>query len=117
MQEVSTWQNGELDYVKIRGGTGPLAYPAGFLYFYGALKWFAGGGHDIRAAQYLFCLLYVVNAGIVLSIYSLIGRELSESGKRMRRGRRGGTSSMTPSMDSSMDQCHTVWSWRMAMGS
>ena len=27
MQEVTMWQEGERDYLKIKGGTGPLVYP------------------------------------------------------------------------------------------
>eukprot|EP00956_Cyclotella_meneghiniana_P000283 scaffold339_cov77-Cyclotella_meneghiniana.AAC.4 len=41
MQEVSSYQNGERDYINIRGDTGPLVYPAGFLYLYSWLKGWA----------------------------------------------------------------------------
>ncbi len=98
MQEVSMWQDGELDYMKIRGGTGPLVYPAGFLYLYGMLKWLTGGGYEILTGQYCFCVLYIINAGIVLSIYTLIGREIS--------GRYEASKSNS-----------IIWSWRIAMTS
>ena len=41
---------GERDYQSIRGGTGPLVYPAGFLYLFSGLRAASGGG-DIAAAQ------------------------------------------------------------------
>ena len=41
---------GERDYHNIRGGTGPLVYPAGFLYLFSGLRAASGGG-DIAAAQ------------------------------------------------------------------
>jgi ALG3 protein len=41
---------GERDYQNIRGGTGPLVYPAGFLYLFSGLQTASGGG-DIAAAQ------------------------------------------------------------------
>eukprot|EP01083_Nonionella_stella_P213691 770508_1 len=77
MQEVSMWQEGELDYVNIRGGTGPLVYPAGFLYLYGVLKWLTDGGDDVKTGQYLFCILYLANAATIFLIYKLVGRYLS----------------------------------------
>ncbi len=33
MQEVTMWQDGEMDYTKIYGGTGPLVSEEGFLEF------------------------------------------------------------------------------------
>ena len=37
MQEVEGFWNGTTDYEQLRGGTGPLVYPAGFVYFFLAL--------------------------------------------------------------------------------
>mmetsp|Transcript_13427 Transcript_13427/g.19592 ORF Transcript_13427/g.19592 Transcript_13427/m.19592 type:complete len:430 (-) Transcript_13427:13-1302(-) len=100
MQEVSMWQEGELDYVNIRGGTGPLVYPAGFLYLYGVLKWFTDGGDDVKTGQYLFCILYLANAATIFFIYTLVGRYLS---------------ALKSTSSNPLMQSHTIWSWRVAM--
>ena len=41
MDEVESYVEGERDYLKIRGGTGPLVYPAFFLYVFRGLRYFA----------------------------------------------------------------------------
>jgi len=73
-------------------------YPAGFLYMYGFLKWLTDGGNNVLACQYIFCGLYVFNAAIVLTIYTLLGRSMQ---------------SFIPK--NSLQYYHTVWSWRVAM--
>lgn len=40
---MDTFLEGERDYTKIEGDTGPLVYPAGFLYVYSAIKFLTGG--------------------------------------------------------------------------
>lgn len=50
------------------------------------------------ACQYIFCGLYVFNAAIVLTIYTLLGRSMQ---------------SFIPK--NSLQYYHTVWSWRVAM--
>jgi len=37
MQEVAGFLSGDWDYANLRGDTGPLVYPAGFVYIYSAL--------------------------------------------------------------------------------
>jgi alpha-1,3-mannosyltransferase len=69
MQQVATFQAGELDYINIKGGTGPLVYPAGFLYVFSAFKALSGGGTDIAAAQVIFTGVYALNSLVVLLIY------------------------------------------------
>ena len=112
MQEVTTYQNGERDYVNIRGDTGPLVYPAGFLYLYGFFKDIAtrsinktdpsglGGSTSpeaIRILQWIFVLLYVINSSVVLMLYNAV----------LQRMRQENAQSNTTTM---------VWCWRMSMG-
>jgi alpha-1,3-mannosyltransferase len=52
MEEVNGYRAGERDYEKLQGGTGPLVYPAGFVYLFTALQWLTG--QDIFRAQVLF---------------------------------------------------------------
>ena len=58
MEQVALWRHGgagggmQMDYAQLRGGTGPLVYPAGFLYLYAALQWLAGA----EAAQAPYAL-------------------------------------------------------------
>ena len=60
MEEVKGFLNGELNYYRLRGGTGPLVYPAGFVYVYSILYYISEQGANILAAQYAFAVLYVV---------------------------------------------------------
>ena len=114
MQEVEGWLGGERDYAMIRGGTGPLVYPAGFLYLYGALRWAAGGdGSDVFTAQMIFVGLYIANAAVVLELYTMgmrakMTNESRKAGKTEEDGRDG-------TEDTSLNSVHTVWSWRLAM--
>lgn len=47
MQEVAGPLGGEFDYTKLRGDTGPLVYPAGFVYIFAALHWITSQGTNI----------------------------------------------------------------------
>ncbi|KAK4492587.1 hypothetical protein RD792_003404 [Penstemon davidsonii] len=67
MSQVSGFLGGERDYSKLEGDTGPLVYPAGFLYIYSAIQYVTGG--EVYPAQILFGVLYVVNLGMVLLLY------------------------------------------------
>lgn len=69
MEEVQGYLDGERDYVNIRGSTGPLVYPAGFLYVYSMLYHITTGGSNVLLAQYIFVAIYVVNLLIVLLLY------------------------------------------------
>lgn len=70
MQEVEGWIGGDTDYMNLKGDTGPLVYPAGFMYVYRALRWATDGGVDIRAAQWIFLGVYLATQWLVLDIYS-----------------------------------------------
>jgi ALG3 protein len=39
MDEVEGFLGGELDYANLKGGTGPLVYPAGFVYLFSGIRW------------------------------------------------------------------------------
>ncbi|KAF9361534.1 dolichyl-P-Man:Man(5)GlcNAc(2)-PP-dolichol alpha-1,3-mannosyltransferase [Mortierella sp. AD094] len=70
MQEVSGYLNGETDYMKLRGDTGPLVYPAGFVYIYSVMYYVTDLGKNILKGQWIFMGLYLLNLGVVFTIYS-----------------------------------------------
>ena len=69
MQEVEGVLNGTFDYSQLKGDTGPLVYPAGFVYIYMALYYATQQGHNIKIAQYIFLLLYIIYLLLVFRIY------------------------------------------------
>uniref|UniRef100_A0A8B9FBK1 Dol-P-Man:Man(5)GlcNAc(2)-PP-Dol alpha-1,3-mannosyltransferase n=1 Tax=Amazona collaria TaxID=241587 RepID=A0A8B9FBK1_9PSIT len=69
MEEVEGFANGTLDYTRLKGDTGPLVYPAGFIYIFLGLYYATGRGTDIHLAQYLFAGLYLFNLLLVFRIY------------------------------------------------
>ncbi|KAL5033731.1 hypothetical protein BDV3_003396 [Batrachochytrium dendrobatidis] len=69
MQQVSSFMDGELDYKNLGGDTGPLVYPAGFLYVYSFLYMITAGGQYIFIAQFIFALVYLVTFFLVVLIY------------------------------------------------
>jgi alpha-1,3-mannosyltransferase len=40
MEEVEGVEKGEYNYANLKGQTGPLVYPAGFVWIFMFLKWF-----------------------------------------------------------------------------
>ena len=71
MQEVQGFLGGELTYTNLKGDTGPLVYPAGFVYVYSALYYVTAQGINVLLAQWLFLALYLVTLCIVLRLYQL----------------------------------------------
>ncbi|XP_072935845.1 lethal(2)neighbour of Tid protein [Epargyreus clarus] len=69
MQECEGFLNGTLDYSKLRGDTGPLVYPAGFVYIYSMFYYLTNRGENIKLAQYLFIGVYLMLLSCVLRIY------------------------------------------------
>ncbi|KAF8461370.1 glycosyltransferase [Kalaharituber pfeilii] len=69
MEQVSQYLSGERDYVKIRGGTGPLVYPAGHVYIYSFLYKITDEGRDIFRAQVVFTGVYLATLAVVLAVY------------------------------------------------
>eukprot|EP00981_Chlorochromonas_danica_P009727 scaffold2801_cov161-Ochromonas_danica.AAC.7 len=74
MEEVEGFLGGELDYINLKGSTGPLVYPAGFLYIFAGLRSLTSAGTDIFRAQILFVVVYIVNLAVVYLIYYQSGR-------------------------------------------
>ena len=62
---------GDWDYDHLEGATGPLVYPAGFVYIFAGLRAVTDAGRDIAFAQLIFTGLHVLVMGLVLaSVYS-----------------------------------------------
>ena len=86
MQQVALFLAGERDYTLLKGGTGPLVYPAAHVYIYSALYYVTDEGRDIRRAQLIFAGVYLGTLGAVMGVY----RNAKVSVKRPRLG--GGVS-------------------------
>lgn len=69
MSEVEGVVNGTYDYTLLSGGTGPLVYPAGFVYIYLGLYYATDHGQNIVRAQYLFAFFYLLTIAAVFIIY------------------------------------------------
>jgi alpha-1,3-mannosyltransferase len=65
MQQVEGFLEGERDYFNLQGDTGPLVYPAGFLYIFTVLYKLTGQGKNILVAQGMFALLQCITVYIV----------------------------------------------------
>jgi alpha-1,3-mannosyltransferase len=112
MQEVEIWLEGEYDYRKIYGGTGPLVYPAGFLYLFGLLRWMTESGENVLRAQYFFLFFYLAIQATVLLLVQQCVRSV-----RTSRQHGGGGDGKAGSDDGDLTMAHQIWSWRIAMGS
>ncbi|CAL9688780.1 unnamed protein product [Knipowitschia caucasica] len=69
MDEVEGVVNGTYDYMKLKGDTGPLVYPAGFVYIFTALYYITGQGVNIRLGQYIFAAFYLITLLLVFRLY------------------------------------------------
>lgn len=69
MEQVSQVLDGERDYTRIKGGTGPLVYPAAHVYIYSALHYVTSSGEDILLAQTIFAGLYLITLALVMACY------------------------------------------------
>jgi len=73
MQEVGEkagFLSGDWDYKNLRGDTGPLVYPAGFVYLFSALYYLTDKGAAILTGQYIFLGLYTAFMAVVFKIYT-----------------------------------------------
>ena len=55
MQEVKGYLDGERNYFNLSGDTGPLVYPAGFVYVFSGLYWITNHGTDILTGKNHMC--------------------------------------------------------------
>ena len=86
MQQISTIIKGnEFDYTKVRGGTGPLVYPAGHVWIYSVLWWVTDQGSYTKRAQWIFGGVYVSVTAVVLAIY----RQVFVEEKKRKRNTEG----------------------------
>ncbi|RDL39962.1 uncharacterized protein BP5553_04302 [Venustampulla echinocandica] len=69
MEQIEQYIHGERDYTKIKGGTGPLVYPAAHVYIYWALYHITSKGRDILLAQRIFGVLYLATIAVVMACY------------------------------------------------
>lgn len=69
MQEVEGVVNGTFDYSQLKGDTGPLVYPAGFVYIFGILYYITDYGANIKLAQFIFAGFYLLVLLLVFRIY------------------------------------------------
>ncbi|XP_013148455.1 PREDICTED: lethal(2)neighbour of tid protein 2 [Papilio polytes] len=69
MQECEGFLNGTFDYSQLRGDTGPLVYPAGFVYIYSTFYFLTNQGQNIKLAQYIFIGIYLLQLHFVFKIY------------------------------------------------
>jgi alpha-1,3-mannosyltransferase len=74
MQEVEGFLGGETDYYNLKGDTGPLVYPAGFVYLYSLFYYVTDQGRDIYLAQWIFLGLYVTFVFVVHRVYLRVFR-------------------------------------------
>ena len=70
MQQVEAFINGQRDYLKIKGDSGPLVYPAGHLYLFTALYYLVDYGSSISTAQYYFIGILLLNILVLHQLYS-----------------------------------------------
>ncbi|KAI8629466.1 glycosyltransferase [Xylariaceae sp. FL1651] len=69
MEQVAQYVAGERDYTLIKGGTGPLVYPAAHVYLYTALYYMTDKGKNIFLAQQMFAVLYMATLTLVMACY------------------------------------------------
>ncbi|OCK83448.1 glycosyltransferase family 58 protein [Lepidopterella palustris CBS 459.81] len=69
MQQIEIYLKGERDYRKIEGGTGPLVYPAAHVYVFRVLYALTNRGTNIKLAQIIFGLVYLLTLSVVMACY------------------------------------------------
>ncbi|KAG5464031.1 hypothetical protein LSCM1_00211 [Leishmania martiniquensis] len=73
MEEVKGFLDGELNYHNLRGSTGSLVYPGGFVWLYSAIYCLTKKGEAILFAQWIYAGVYLVTLAMVLRLYTRAG--------------------------------------------
>jgi len=68
MQEVTGFLGGRSDYLQLYGDTGPLVYPAGFVYVYSILRYLTEQGTNILFGKYVTS--YSIHISLLLASFS-----------------------------------------------
>lgn len=70
MEEVEgVIKHHEYDYSKLKGQTGPLVYPGGFVWLFSFFYWITNNGTNILLAQWIYCFIYLLTTIIIFNIY------------------------------------------------
>ena len=69
MEQVAQIVSGERDYTRIRGGTGPLVYPAAHVHIYTGLYRLTDEGRNVLAAQKIFAGVYLAALAVAMACY------------------------------------------------
>lgn len=72
-QQVAQVLSGQRDYGLIKGGTGPLVYPAGHVYVYSLLHLISDSGRDVLTGQIVFVGLYLLTLTFTIAAYNRTG--------------------------------------------
>lgn len=131
MEEVEMWYvEGEYNYRNIRGNTGPLVYPAGFLYLFALLRYWTNLGTNIRTAQYIFMIFYLLIQLCVLYIYQqtiqtlrdyypklkkVLQQQPQQEPQQQQANDAAHSSSQSNRMKLIDQLCHDIWMIRIAM--
>jgi len=71
LQIAQQYAEGERNYENLKGESGPIAYPAGFLYLFSGI--YSLCANDISCAQSLFSFFYVTQLATMMAIYWIGG--------------------------------------------
>ena len=63
--------HGVYNYSLLRGETGPLVYPGGFVYLYGAIRWLTHDGAEVLPAQLAMAACYVATLGACIACHAI----------------------------------------------
>ena len=72
MQQITQIERGELNYDNIKGDTGPIVYPGGYVFIYSWMKLLTDGMNNLVSGQEAFRLLYLMTFVLTFLIYIMI---------------------------------------------